>query len=153
VKWNQSGMSYTVDTVPVQVKDGGSTDTPRVVWLGEIDGTADDALTHRNVGTQSSEPRRSVGRPNDKLQRAIQWLAAALQDGLPHEVKVLRRDAKESEGIAPATLDKARESMSVKVAKLGPCWCWQINPAGVDPDADPSDPELVYRTAFEVEGA
>lgn len=136
VSSNRSGMSYTVKTRFIPMPEGSDMSVPYVDWGTAIEGSADEALgSALSSGRKEPVPGRGVGRPNEKLQRAITWLQEQLQDGLPHATKILRRDAKESAGIASETLDRAKDSLPVKHSKVGKDWYWQIVPAG-EPEAE-----------------
>jgi hypothetical protein len=73
---------------------------------------------------------QSFGRPNEKLQKAIEWLTEYLQDGEIHFSAAIRFDAKNGAGITLDTLDRAKEMLPIKVFKQGNKWYWQIIPTG-----------------------
>jgi hypothetical protein len=65
-----------------------------------------------------------MGRPDTKLQTAIQWLEAALQDGEPVRTQLLRENAKGELNISSQTLDRAFSALKVKSRKVAGHWCW-----------------------------
>ena len=128
VSSNRAGMSYSVAVKPIPVDGEPDIITPYVQWGGVIDGSADDILgSGRN---RQSEVPRGPGRPNDKLQMAVNWLGNALQDGQPHAIKVLKADAKGEATITSDTLDRAWKQIGAKAKRVKGVWCWYVEPMG-----------------------
>jgi hypothetical protein len=97
------------------------------------------------VGSDQDSMRKVV-RPNDALQRAIEWLRGALQDNQPRPSRMLLQDAKDAEGISPDTLRKAKETLNVRHFKTGTCkaaiWMWVLDSLAVTEHS--SDPEELF---------
>lgn len=79
------------------------------------------------AGVTPPDLKRPVGRPNYKIETAKQWLKIALQDGLPHSIKNLRKAAIAKTKVSSETLDRAREAIGCIALQVGSTWCWQIN--------------------------
>lgn len=131
VSANRAGMSYSVVTDRVEVEGEPDIIAPKIAWGGAIEGSADDALNNRaRRGEAPNAEKRGAGRPNEKLQKAMEWLSEKLQDGAPHPVKILREEAKEAANITKETLDKAREVLGIEVSQTKQGWMWQQMQAG-----------------------
>lgn len=154
VSSSNSGLAYSVAVRPVLI-EGVQVNIPYVVWGSLIEGSADDVLTRGGRGGQAERaPARAVGRPNDKMQAAIQWLENALQDGEPHVSKVLMADAKNGAGIAPDTLRGAKAALKVRDFSAGTPkkWYWVMDPMNETGD-DTNEPVSQQSLLIEVEGA
>ncbi len=128
VSYSRAGLSYSIAVRPVSI-DGEHIHTPYVVWGTAVKGSADDALNTRRHSDSATS--RVPGRPADKLQQAIRWLEAALQDGQPHESKKLIDAAKHAVPRIPRdNLDRAYGAMPghVKPFPKGKAWYWQLEP-------------------------
>lgn len=98
---------------------------PCVRWLeGEVTITADEAVNR--------EPEHDDAKRTERAE-AIDWLRLTLADGpmLATEVKEV---AKESQGIAPRTLERAKKEADVEAYRPknpGP-WFWRLPDGGAD---------------------
>jgi hypothetical protein len=95
-----------------------------IQWDGrEVTWTADDAVSY--------EPERKDGQKETERDEAAAWLRDALADG-PMPAKEVREAAKEAEGIAPRTLDRAKQAVGVEAYRPenpGP-WFWRLPAEG-----------------------
>lgn len=100
-------------------------DRPCVRWHdGEVTITADEAV---NRDPQHDDEKRT------ERDEAADWLRRALADG-PMLAKEVRELAKESEGIAARTLDRAKKAAGVEAYRPvnpGP-WYWRLDDSGAD---------------------
>lgn len=92
-------------------------------WMdGEVTITADEAV---NREPQQDDERRT------ERDEAADWLRQTLANG-PMLAKEVKELAKEGEGIAPRTLDRAKKAVSViayRPENPGP-WYWRLSEAG-----------------------
>jgi putative DNA primase/helicase len=155
VSSDRSGLSYTVAVRGIQAKDGSEIITPYVKWGSVVEGSADDRLNGGRGRAESSEPR-GMGRPNDKLKKAITWLETYLQDGEPHPSKALFADAKDGAGIGKETLERAKDMLPIVVKKHEKYWYWQVVPNGQPKSDDeqaeqtPVEDQMDPQTEFEI---
>lgn len=110
------------------IGQGEIDDRPCVRWIeGEVTITADEAV---NREPQHDDEKRT------ERDEAIEWLRQTLADG-PMPAKELQELAKEGEGIAKRTLDRAKKALSVKAYRPknpGP-WYWRLPVAGAERQA------------------
>lgn len=152
VSASRSGLSYSIGLASVPVPNEPDMTVPFVQWGEVIDGTADDALGSRRAAPEHAPRREGPGRPNDKIQVAITWLENALQDGLPHPIKILREDARGEAATTPDTLDRAWKAIGGKAKKVKGVWCWYRDP--MNAVSDPEDGEEPRQSnLIAVEGA
>jgi hypothetical protein len=98
----------------------------RVVWEESIDLRADQILGHGN-------PARPRGRPADAGDEARRWLADLLCGGPVAATEILER-AKKAD-IVPKTLQRAKDSLSVRSFRQGEAWFWELpGQNGASPD-------------------
>jgi putative DNA primase/helicase len=118
---DQKGLSFTIQGNPA-----------RVVWGGEVDESADDAMRRDRTG--EGEGGERVERA-ERLAEGKRFLETMLAEG-PVEMKVLKRDAEEA-GLAWSTVRRAKAALGVKVEKTGESrtgpWVWMLRrDGGVD---------------------
>lgn len=104
---------------------GDIEDRPCVLWLeGEVTITADEAV---NRDPHQDDEKRT------ERDEAVHWLRRTLADGaMP--AKEVRELAKEAEGIAPRTLDRAKKAAGVEAyhpENPGP-WYWRLPGSGAE---------------------
>lgn len=132
------GLAFSVKVRPVPIEGEPEPALfPYVVWGGVVHKSADDVL----------DSQRKAGRPTSegesKLQQAVEWLQAILQDG-PVDRKILKERAKEEKNISDGTLRRAQEKLGIKPYKKGRRWVWELprmNATG-GPITDPGDIQL-----------
>ena len=149
VSSTRAGLAYSVVVRPIAI-EGEMVQTPYVVWGTVIEGNADDALNRRQTNSTPGAPR-PMGRPNDKLQKAIHWLESALQDNQPHRTKLLRESAKGEANITSETLDRAWGAIGAKSVKIGGHYNWQWTP--LNPLEDNEGETAQASELFRIEGA
>ena len=106
-----------------EIGPGGIEGRPCVRWHdGEVTITADEAV---NREPQHDDQKRT------ERDEAADWLRQKLDDG-PMRAKELRELAKEVEGFAPRTLDRAKKAAEVEAYRPknpGPWW-WRLSGSG-----------------------
>lgn len=153
VSSSKSGMAYMIKVRPIPIPNAADIITPYVEWGGVVDRSADEALGQR---TRTSEPVMTGkrGRPSEALQKAVKWLADALQDNQPRPSTILIKDAKAAEGISADTLRNAKDELHVRHFKTGTGtaakWMWVLDQveATAESVAPQSDDDM-----FDVEGS
>ncbi|MEZ6140885.1 MAG: AAA family ATPase [Zavarzinella sp.] len=94
-------------------------DPARIEWEPEpLDMTADDAMAEAAANNRP-------GPKSDILDSAITWLRSRLQCGAVHS-KILFDEWINGEGGAKATLQRAKEALSIVSRRCGSAWIWQL---------------------------
>lgn len=107
------------DGLAYRITDCGIGGKPAVEWeRGPVATTADDAL---------SQERPARGRPSEDRDDAADWLRGALSQG-PRLANDVIEEAREAEGIAKRTLDRARKELHVVAyrEKVPGPWSWKL---------------------------
>lgn len=112
------GLTYRIATKPVQV-EGELVPEPYIEWLGETEKSAGSLLTPN-----------PVGRPSTERQSAAIWLKGFLASGRQPST-VIEARSKEA-GIAPRTLDRAKDDLCVNVTRDGEHWYCEL-PGSANP--------------------
>jgi putative DNA primase/helicase len=126
----KSNLAERPPGLAFDIGPGENEGRPCVRWLeGEVTITADEAVNR--------EPQHGDGKRTE-CDEAADWLREALAGG-PMPAKEIRELAKESEGIATRTLDRAKKSAGIEAFRPenpGP-WYWRLPGAGAHCHHDP----------------
>ncbi|GAB4140303.1 MAG: hypothetical protein Tsb0016_07400 [Sphingomonadales bacterium] len=102
----------------------GGIETSRVLWAGEIHGSARELLG------QADAPSDGPGRPDDARSDAKNWLIEMLDDG-PVETRVLKAEASDA-GLSWRTVERAKAELGIErdrksVGNRGEGgWLWKL---------------------------
>lgn len=107
----KNNLAPTGKAIVFSIEDG------KVIWLEEIEKTADEILdVYENT---------NLGRPDIQMQKAKELLVEILSDGEILQKSIIE-EMKEN-GIGERTLKKAKSMLNIKSIKKGSSWYWYLD--------------------------
>jgi len=114
ISGNSHGVKFTVQAVPVTLDDGTVSQQPRIVYRGQTDRTAEDALA-------------TTFEQKTQLQQVVDILREELGDHEQKDANPLTKKIKdEVQNCSNSLIAKARKVAGVESVKIGPKWRWVL---------------------------
>lgn len=118
----KAGVSYTIAATPVKCSDGSTVSAPFVVWGGQLDRSADDALQQPRRSPEGSRGRPAGIAP--KASAAVEWLKSMLADGERPSKEIM--ELGKAEGRSDDTIRVAAEKLNVVKRQGRGKWFWRL---------------------------